>query len=63
MREQLALFQKEHAFYKNLAQKLEFKQGDNLENLNLNLRELTEREKDLRIKVDELERENGQLVS
>ena len=37
-REQLALFQKEYSFYKNLAEKLELKQGDNLENLNLNLR-------------------------
>ena len=46
MREQLALFQKEYSFYKNLSEKLEHKQGENLESLNVNLRELTEREKD-----------------
>jgi hypothetical protein len=63
MREQLALFQKEYSFYKNLAEKLELKQGDNLENLNLNLRELAEREKDQRVKLEDLERENGQLIS
>ena len=62
-REQLALFQKEYSFYKNLAEKLELKQGDNLENLNLNLRDLTEREKDQRVRLEDLERENGQLVS
>jgi len=34
MREQLALFQQEYSFYKNLAEKLETKQGDSLETLN-----------------------------
>jgi hypothetical protein len=52
MREQLALFQKEYSFYKNLAEKLETKQGDNLESLNANFRELVEREKDQRIRLD-----------
>ena len=46
MREQLSLFQKEYSFYKQLAEKLETKQSDNLENLNVNLREVIEREKD-----------------
>lgn len=52
MREQLSLFQKEYSFYKNLAEKLETKQGQNLENLNINLREVSEREKDQRIRLD-----------
>ena len=63
MREQLALFQKEYSFYKNLSEKLEHKQGENLESLNVNLRELTEREKDQRIRLDQAERENTALVS
>jgi len=52
MREQVALFQKEYSFYKNLAEKLETKQGDNLESLNANFREIVEREKDQRITLD-----------
>lgn len=52
MREQLGLFQKEYSFYKQLAEKLEVGQGENLENLSVNLRELTEREKDQRIRLD-----------
>jgi len=52
MREQLQLFQKEYSFYKQLAEKLETKQSDNLENLNVNLREVCEREKDQRIRLD-----------
>lgn len=59
MREQLALFQKEYSFYKNLSEKLELKQGETLENLNINLRDLTEREKDQRMRIEDLERENG----
>jgi hypothetical protein len=35
-----------------LAEKLEMKQGDNLESLNANFRELVEREKDQRIRLD-----------
>ena len=52
MREQLVLFQKEYSFYKNLSEKLETNQGENLENLGANLREITEREKDSRIRLD-----------
>ena len=52
MREQLALFQKEYAFYKQLSEKLEIGQGENLESLSMNLREITEREKDQRIRLD-----------
>ena len=52
MTEQLSLFQKEYSFYKQLAEKLESKQGDHLENLNTNLREVTEREKDQRVRLD-----------
>ena len=59
MREQLALFQKEYSFYKKLSEKLELKQGETLENLNINLRDLTEREKDQRVRIEDLERENG----
>ena len=49
MREQLSLFQKEYSFYKNLAEKHETKTSQGLEHLNVNLREITEREKDQRI--------------
>ena len=59
MREQLSLFQKEYQFYKGLSEKLELKQGDQLESLNISLREVAEREKDSRSRADELERENG----
>lgn len=52
MREQVSLFQKEYSFYKNLAEKLETRQGDSLETLNAQLREITEREKDQKLRLD-----------
>ena len=63
MKEQMQMFQKEYQFYKNRAQQLEVKTGGELENLNAKLREITEKEKDSRIRVAELEQENLQLVS
>ena len=47
MREQLSLFQNEYAFYKDIAERLEIKQGSSMEQIHANLREVQEREKDL----------------
>lgn len=44
MREQLSLFQNEYSFYKEIAERLELKQGSSLDQVSLRLRELTERE-------------------
>ena len=63
MREQMQLFQKEYTFYKNRSQQLEVNTGDELENLQAQLREITEREKDTNLRVVELEQQNLQLVS
>jgi hypothetical protein len=46
MREQLQLYRKEYSFYKDMAEKLDLKQGDQLEALNINLKEASEKEKD-----------------
>ena len=63
MREQMQLYQKEYMFYKNRSQQLEVNTGDELENLQAQLREITEREKDTNLRVVELEQQNLQLVS
>ena len=48
-------------FYKQLAERLEAKQGEELEVLNAELRQLREREKDLLMRCEAVERENGDL--
>ena len=63
MREQLQVFQKEYTFYKQLAEKLELQQGDDKETLFHQFRELAEKDKDTRIKLEEFEHENGQLLT
>ena len=45
-REQLAVMQREYEFYKDLSEKLEFRQSDELAALNGNVRSLTEGGKD-----------------
>ena len=61
MREQLSLFQNEYAFYKDIAERLELKQGSSLEQLHASLRETQEREKDLRAQNTALIEENMNL--
>lgn len=46
MREQLSLFQREYAFYKDIAEGLEAKNGTQLQEATMRLKELAEREKD-----------------
>jgi|DEB0MinimDraft_12_1074336.scaffolds.fasta_scaffold28461_1 hypothetical protein len=60
-REQLSVIQREYEFYKDLSDKLEFRQSDELTNLNQNVRQMTESEKDLKQKVDMLEKENSEI--
>jgi len=55
MREQLNLIQREYEFYKDLSEKLEFRQTDELTHLNQNVRTLSEIEKDAKQKIDILE--------
>lgn len=62
-REQLQMYQKEYAFYKNRAQQLELKTSGQVESLSGQVRELNEKCKDASIRVAELEQENIQLVS
>jgi len=42
---------------------LETKTSDDLEGLNVRLREVTEKEKDAKVRVVELEQENLQIIS
>jgi hypothetical protein len=48
-------------FYKNIAERLEYKQQNDVEGLNRELFRLQELEKDYKIKIEELERENADL--
>lgn len=61
MREQLQTFQKEYMFYKQLSERVEFKQHDEMEVLLTQIKLMSEREKDYKIRVDDLERENSDL--
>ena len=63
MREQLSLFQNEYVFYKEIAERLELKQGASIDQVNQRLRELTEREKDLMAQCNHLSEQNMQLGS
>lgn len=58
LREQFNLIQREYEFYKELSEKLEFRQTDELTALNTSVRRLVEAEKDYKQKVELLEREN-----
>lgn len=58
LREQFSLIQREYEFYKELSEKLEFRQTDELQALNLQVRRLVDAEKDAKQKVELLEREN-----
>ena len=49
MKEQFNLIDRERLFYKSLSEKLEFRQTDELENLNQNVRNLTEHDKDSKL--------------
>ena len=61
MREQLSLFQNEYTFYKEIAEKLEIKNGSSLQEATQRLRDLTEREKDLIAQNSSLSEENLHL--
>lgn len=63
MREQLLLFHKEYNFYKDMAQKLDMKQSEDLDSVGFALRDAEEKLKDQGIKMADLERENVQLVT
>jgi hypothetical protein len=49
-------------FYKNIAERLEYKQQNDVESLNSQLFRLQELEKDYKIKIEELERDNEDLT-
>jgi hypothetical protein len=55
------LFQNEYAFYKDIAERLEVKQGSSMEQIHANLRDTQEREKDLRAHNTALVEENMSL--
>lgn len=61
MREQLVLFQSEYSFYKEIAERLESKQGSGLDQMQSRLTELTEREKDINMRCNDLQKENQEL--
>ena len=63
MREQVLLFHKEYNFYKDMAQKLDLRQSEDLDALNFALREADEKLKDQGARIADLERENLQLVT
>ena len=58
LREQFSLIQREYEFYKELSEKLEFRQTDELQALNIQVRRLIDAEKDYKQKLELLEREN-----
>lgn len=58
LREQFSLIQREYEFYKELSEKLEFRQTDELQALNIQVRRLVDAEKDYKQKLELLEREN-----
>jgi hypothetical protein len=47
-KEQLSIIQREYEFYRDLSEKLEFRQNDELEGLNQNVVRYHESEKDLK---------------
>ena len=61
-REQLKLMHREFEFYKNLAEKLEFRQTDELTSLNQNVREMNEVDKDQKLKIDLLDQDKRELI-
>lgn len=61
MREQLSLFQNEYTFYREIAEKLEIKNGSSLSEATQRLRDLTEREKDLIAQNSSISEENLHL--
>jgi hypothetical protein len=63
MREQVLLFHKEYNFYKDMAQKLDLRQSEDLDALNFALREADEKLKDQGARIADLERENLQLAT
>lgn len=60
-KEQLSIIQREYEFYRDLSEKLEFRQNDELEGLNQNVVRYHESEKDLKQKLELIEGENKQL--
>ena len=58
MNEKFNLINREYEFYKSHSEKLEYRQTDELANLNKDVRQMTESEKDLKQQVEILEREN-----
>lgn len=57
-RDQLILITREYDFYKSLSEKLEFRQTDELAEMGGELRQMNENEKDYKIQVELLQREN-----
>ena len=58
LREQLNLIQREYTFYKELSEKLELRQTDELGVLNRQVRTMVEHEKDFKQEQEILTREN-----
>lgn len=58
MRENLSLYQNEYIFYKEIAERHEQKSGTTVDQLNLRLRQISEREKDLNTLVTQFSEEN-----
>jgi len=58
MKESYNLIRREYEFYKELSEKLEFRQTDEITVLNNSVRKMVENEKDYKQKIDVLEQEN-----
>lgn len=56
----LKLKEKALDFYKELSEKLEFRQTNELQDLNVSVRQMVENEKDYKQKIEILERENSE---
>jgi hypothetical protein len=60
LREQLNLIQREYQFYKDLSEKLELRQTDELGVLNKQVRVMIEHEKDQKQNMEIMSRENNE---
>ena len=52
------MIKRDYQFYKDLSDKLEFRQTDELQTLNTSVRKMIENEKDYKMKIEVLENEN-----
>lgn len=61
VKEQYTIINRQYEFYKDLCENLQFRQNEELNSLNYNVKTLNENEKDLKFRAEQLENENKEL--